>query len=124
MSGSAAGGDARSSTRANDVDLWARIADLDHCIARLSAYIERLQPDELPLGEYTRLLALHGGLALALLALSLARPAEAAVAAVLLAAATGAVGLHTVLGKIGPDRRTAALARLYARVGWPVRGVP
>jgi hypothetical protein len=62
MSGNARGGDARSSTRANDIDLWARIADLDHCIARLSAYIERLQPEELPLREYTRLLALHGQL--------------------------------------------------------------
>ena len=62
MNGSAAGGDARSSTRANDIDLWARIADLDHCISRLSAYIARLQPEELRLGEYTRLLALHGQL--------------------------------------------------------------
>ena len=59
-------------------------------------------------------------LALALLALSLAFPFAGAIASIALAAATGIVGLHIVLEKIGPHRYTAPLARAYAACGWPL----
>ena len=42
----------------------------------------------------------------------------------MLAAASGFVALHIVLEKIGPDRRTARLARIYAALGWPVLADP
>jgi PST family polysaccharide transporter len=71
-----------------------------------------------------RLMAVHVPLALGLLALALARPLAGGIAALVLAAATAVVGLRIVLGKIGPDRRTARLLRLYAAFGWPLRGMP
>ena len=59
-------------------------------------------------------------LALVLLALSLAFPLAGAIASVALAAATGIVGLHIVLEKIGHHRYAAPLARAYAACGWPL----
>lgn len=73
-------------------------------------------------GLSLKLLALHAGLALLVLALALLWPLAGAVAALVLGAVTGTAGLHIVLGKVGPDRRTARLCRLYATLGWPVKG--
>jgi PST family polysaccharide transporter len=68
------------------------------------------------------LLGLHGGLAVALLALALTAPFAAALASPVLAAATGLFGLRVVLVKIGPEGRLATrLTRFYASIGWPVR---
>ena len=67
-----------------------------------------------------RLLLAHGACALALLPLALAFPFAGAIASIALAAATGIVGLHIVLEKIGQHRYTAPLARAYAACGWPL----
>lgn len=67
-----------------------------------------------------RLLVVHCGLALILLALSLAYPLAGVIAAAILVVVTGFVGGHILLEKIGPSRRTAPLARAYAACGWPV----
>lgn len=67
-----------------------------------------------------RLLIVHGGLALSLLALSLAFPMAGVIIGAILAVGTGFVGGHILLAKIGPSRRTAPLARVYAACGWPV----
>ncbi len=70
------------------------------------------------------LLGLHGGLALALLALALTAPLATALAAPLLAIGTGLWGLRVVLIKIGPKGHLASrLARLYAALGWPIRNI-
>jgi len=67
------------------------------------------------------LLGLHAVLAVALLALALVAPFAAAAASLILAAATGLIGLRVVLVKIGPGGRLASrLARLYAAIGWPI----
>lgn len=69
-----------------------------------------------------RLLGLHAGLAVALLALALTAPLAAAIASPLLAGATGLFGLRVVLIKVGPHGRLATrLSRLYAVLGWPIR---
>lgn len=71
------------------------------------------------------LLCLHAGLAMALLALALMAPLTAAVASLLLAAATGLFGLRVVLAKIGPAGRIVSrLLRFYAIIGWPIRYAP
>lgn len=69
-----------------------------------------------------RLLGLHAGLAVALLAVALTTPLAAAIASPVLALATGLFGLRVVLIKIGPEGRFAArFARLYAAIGWPIK---
>lgn len=68
------------------------------------------------------LLALHAGLAPAMLALALTAPLAGALISSLLAFATGLLGLRIVLVKIGPEGGLAArLTRLYAAIGWPIR---
>lgn len=68
------------------------------------------------------LLVLHAGLGAGLLALALISPHAAALAALLLALATGLFGLRVVLVKIGPEGRLVArFARFYAAIGWPIR---
>lgn len=68
------------------------------------------------------LLALHAGLAVALLAQAMTSPLTAAVLSPVLALATGLFGLRVVLIKIGPAGRIAArLARFYAAIGWPIK---
>lgn len=70
------------------------------------------------------LLAVHAGLALALLVLARAAPLAGAGTAVILGLVTAVVGGHVVLTKIGPHGRLVSrLARVYARLGWPVKGV-
>ena len=67
------------------------------------------------------LLGLHTGLAVALLVLTRLDPLAAAVASLVLGAATGLFGLRIVLIKIGPESRLAArFARLYIIIGWPL----
>lgn len=84
----------------------------------LARRIHGFQWQRLSLG----LLGLHGGLALALLALALVAPQAAAIIAPLIGLATGFFGLRVVLGKIGPNGRLSArFARLYAAIGWPIR---
>lgn len=69
-----------------------------------------------------RLFAIHGGLALALLALARAAPLAGAAAALLLAAATALSGVRGVIVRIGPHGRLVSrLARFYEMIGWPVR---
>ena len=48
----------------HDIDLHARIADLDRRISRLSAYIDRIGPDHpgIEIKDYAQLLGLHGQL--------------------------------------------------------------
>ena len=71
------------------------------------------------------LLGLHAVLALALLGLALVAPLAAAVASLILAAATGLIGLRVVLVKIGLGGRVASrLAQLYAAIGWPIPETP
>jgi PST family polysaccharide transporter len=68
------------------------------------------------------LLVLHTSLAVALLTLALTAPGAAAIAAPLLAGATGLFGLRVVLIKVGPHGHLATrLSRLYAAIGWPIR---
>lgn len=68
------------------------------------------------------LLCLHAVLAVALLAVALTAPLFAALASLVLAAATGLFGLRVVLVKIGPEGRVATcLGAFYARIGWPIR---
>jgi O-antigen/teichoic acid export membrane protein len=68
------------------------------------------------------LLGLHTSLAVALLALALTVPLAAALASPVLAVATGLLGLHVVLAKIGSEGRLAnRLTHFYASIGWPVR---
>lgn len=68
------------------------------------------------------LLANHLVLAVLTLAMARTAPHLAAVAGVLLALASGLVGLRVVLIKIGPDSRLAArMYALFARMRWPVR---
>lgn len=62
----------------------------------------------------------YGALALCLLALVLTYPFAGAAAAIVLFLVTGFVGGHILLEKIGPSRRTAPLARLYAACRWPL----
>lgn len=72
-----------------------------------------------------RLLVVHLGLALGLLALATTAPMAAALASILLAAATGLFGLRVVMIKIGPEGRIAKrLCRLFASIGWPIRSKP
>lgn len=67
------------------------------------------------------LLALHASLSIALLALALALPWAAALAAPILAIVTGLYGLRVVLIKVGPTGRIAGrAARLFVAIGWPV----
>lgn len=67
------------------------------------------------------LLLLHGILAVALLALALTAPLAGALAAFVLALATGLFGLRVVLAKIGPSGRLASrLTRFYTAIGWAV----
>lgn len=69
------------------------------------------------------LLSLHSVLAAVLLVLALSSPMTAAVTSPFLAAATALFGLRIVLVKIGPDGRLASrLVRLYARIGFPIKG--
>ena len=71
------------------------------------------------------LLWLHAGLAVALLTLALAVPIAAALAAPILALATGVFGLRVILAKLGLEGRVASrFARLYAAIGWPIRSKP
>jgi len=66
------------------------------------------------------LLALHLTLSVALLALAHVAPLSAAGVGLLLACATGFIGLRVVLIKIGPEGRLAArLAALFAAIRWP-----
>ncbi len=67
------------------------------------------------------LILLHVALASGVLVLALNSPIYGALAAAVTALATGFIGGHLVLEKIGPSRRTAVLSRLYAASGWPVR---
>jgi O-antigen/teichoic acid export membrane protein len=70
------------------------------------------------------LVAGHGTLALALLALSLTFPVTGMIIAVILAASTGLVGGRIVVSKIGPQGGLASrIARFYAAIGWPIQGV-
>jgi O-antigen/teichoic acid export membrane protein len=71
------------------------------------------------------LLVLHVSLAGTLLVLAQAAPELAAIASVCAALATGLFGLRVVLIKMGPEGRVAVrIARIYAAIGWPIRGVP
>lgn len=70
------------------------------------------------------LIGMHTAVALALLALSLTYPVAGGVAAVILFGVTGFVGGHILLEKIGPSRRLAPLARIYAACRWPVGEKP
>lgn len=72
-----------------------------------------------------QLLSLHTLLAGGLLLLALSGPPLlAAMLSIVLAGATGLIGLRIVLRKIGPSGRyTAPLASAYAAIGWPVREV-
>ena len=67
------------------------------------------------------LLALHGGLATALLIFAFTHPFAGALASVLLFAATGLFGLRLVLTKIGPGGEwQARLTSFFSAIGWPV----
>lgn len=82
--------------------------------------VNRFRWQRLSLG----LLLLHVALAVGLLVLALQFQVAAAVAAPILAAATGILGLRIVLEKIGPGSRiTRPLTRAYAAAGWPIRSV-
>ncbi|HYG27036.1 MAG TPA: O-antigen translocase [Caulobacteraceae bacterium] len=68
-----------------------------------------------------RLIGLHVVLGAGLLATARLAPVPAAALAVLLAAATGLLGVRVVLQKVGPQGRLASrLARVYAVIGWPL----
>ena len=68
------------------------------------------------------LLIFYMMVSLFLLTLALINPTAAAVASLVLAAATGLFGLRVVLVKIGPEGKIATrLTRFYAYIGWTIR---
>jgi drug/metabolite transporter (DMT)-like permease len=100
---------------------WAFLISYVVCFAVAYVLVRRLlgfRWARLTLG----LICLHTALAICLLALSLTFPMAGSVVAVILFLATGFVGGRILLEKIGPSRRLARLARIYAACGWPVKG--
>jgi O-antigen/teichoic acid export membrane protein len=76
--------------------------------------------DKLSLG----LIGVHAGLAALILGLSRYAPQLAAAIAIATSLTTAIVGLRIVLMKIGLEGRIAArFARIYAAIGWPIRGL-
>ncbi len=91
-----------------------------------TAYIQARYLHRYRMTALTRnLLLLHVALGSALLILATIHQPAAFIAAPLLGAATGILGLRTVLAKTGPEGRLAGrLTFFFQRAGWPIRTAP